>query len=96
MNRTAMSLWTVCGNVGGIQQVFLLVSVIIFSYYSKVSFIIESSCAMFDVKSKDSAFKWEKKEIQVGFHDKIKLIFNLWPNKKLKRLVDRGEHKLDV
>ena len=85
-----MSLWTVFSNVGGIQQVFLLVSVFLFSYYSKVSFIIESSCAMFDVKSKDIAFKWEKKEIQVGFYDKIKIILNLWPNKKLKRLVNRG------
>ena len=44
-----MSLWLVIANVGGIQQVFLLFTVWIFSYYSLISFQIEAINELFKV-----------------------------------------------
>ena len=50
---------------------------------------------MFNIQSKDSALKWDGYQVQVSAYDKLKLIINFRPDKKLKRLLERGKHKID-
>ena len=54
-----MSVWDVVGNVGGIQQVFLVVSAFFLSYYSRINFVIEATNAMFKIQYKDDKLKLE-------------------------------------
>ena len=61
-----------------------------------MSFIIEASCSMFQIKTIDSSLKWDGEELRVSFYDKMKLIFNIRPDLKLKRLVERGQDKLNT
>jgi len=56
IGRTVMGVWDVFGNVGGIQQVFLVVSVFILANYTKINFILEATDAMFKIKS--PSFTW--------------------------------------
>jgi hypothetical protein len=55
--RTVMSVWDVFGQVGGIQQVFMVVSVFLLSFYSQITFVIEASDAMFEIKSNNNKMK---------------------------------------
>jgi hypothetical protein len=61
LSRTALNVWAVLGNVGGIQQVLLSIVVAIIGYYSQISFVIEAICAMFDVKCIDESLQWEER-----------------------------------
>ena len=50
-----MSFFQVLGNVGGIQQVFLVVFAFILSYYSEISFMTDAINHMYPIKSEDTS-----------------------------------------
>jgi hypothetical protein len=90
VSRTALNVWGVFGNVGGNQQVIIFVVAFLMSYISQISFTIEATCAMFEIQSKDKSLHWEVKELQISLYDKLKLILNIFPNEKFKRLLTIG------
>ena len=85
-----MNLYTVIGNVGGVQSVFAGLAVMIISYYSQISFMIEAIKAVFEIKCEDNSLHLEDGVLQVSLCDKLKLITGFHPNEKLKRLIDVG------
>ena len=46
---------------------------------------------MFGIKTKDKSIKFEDNEPQISFCEKLKLLFNIRPDNKIKRLVERGK-----
>jgi hypothetical protein len=53
VQRTVMGFFTVCGNVGGIQHVFFVVSAFFFMQYSNLGFKLEAFKDLFRIKSKE-------------------------------------------
>jgi hypothetical protein len=61
-----MGFFTVCGNVGGIVQVFIVVAAFFFMQYSNLSFKLEAFKDLFRIKSKD--IKLDKNgSLQISF-----------------------------
>jgi len=56
-----MSVFQILGNVGGIQQVFVVVFSIILSYYSEMSFMIDAINNMYSIRSSDASLTIVKK-----------------------------------
>ena len=51
-----MSLFQILGNVGGIQQVFIIIIAFILSFYSEISFMIDAINNMYAIKSSNDSF----------------------------------------
>ena len=94
--RTAMSIWVVCTNVGGIQQVLIALSICFFAYYSELAFILEATDQMFKIKNIGHSQNQTKKALYVGFLDKVKLSAGCCAKPRLKKLVEVGREKLEV
>ena len=91
-----MSVWDVFGNVGGIQQTFLVFSSFLIVQYSQMSFLIETLNDLYDIKTSDTNLKnFKTDKLNVTFCQKLRLIINFCPNRKMKRLIKKGEHKLN-
>ena len=50
-SRTVMSLFQLLGNVGGIQQVFIIFFAFVLSYYAEMSFMADAINNMYDIRS---------------------------------------------
>jgi hypothetical protein len=74
-----MGFFTVIGNVGGIGQVFFVISAFILSFYAEISFMINAINDMYAIKTKERDLNLE----HIRFCDKLKLITNCCPNKKM-------------
>lgn len=95
-SRTVMGIFMVIGNVGGVQNVFLLMSALIFSYYSEISFTLDAILEIYSVKSSVKTIDYdEEKKLKLTFCDKIKLITGLFPIKNMQRLYKKGSTKLE-
>jgi hypothetical protein len=91
-----MGIFMVIGNVGGVQNVFLLMSALIFSYYSEISFTLDAILEIYSVKSSVKTIDYdEEKKLKLTFCDKIKLITGLFPIKNMQRLYKKGSTKLE-
>jgi hypothetical protein len=97
LGRTAMTLWDVFGNVGGIQQVVIALAFMIVANFSKLSFIIEATGMMFNIKSSELSFdESEDVGLHVSFREKFKLYAGVCANRRFKKLIEVGEKKLEA
>ena len=51
---------------------------------------------MFHIKNEDETVSWKDQDLHVSFYDKLKLVLNIRPNIKIKRLIDKGSEKLNT
>lgn len=89
-----MGIFEVCGNVGGIQQVFFVVSAFFLCQYSDIGFKTEAFNEFFNIKTEDESLL-EDNKLKVTQCDKFKLL-TCCANKKKKRFFENGDTKLDT
>lgn len=92
MIRTVYDIWGVFRDVGGILAALRLLSSYFLNPISDLGFSIKAINTLFDVQTEDSTLKKNGK-----FHfdkfQRIRLICNFNPNKKLKRMLRIGRKK---
>ena len=90
-----MSLFEVIGNVGGVQQVVLFIVGFIISVYSEKCLEISMINYIYDVKTEDSSLECKEGKLEISSIDKVQLITNIFPNKKMKRFIKKGTKRLE-
>ena len=75
------------GNVGGVQNVLILIAGLIVSKYSNIGFKISSINFLYKVKTKDENLDVQDHKLEISFFDRLKLITNICPNLKMKRFI---------
>jgi len=73
--RSAYTIYDVLGDVGGFQQVLLMISVFIFSQYSDTSFRVEAINKLFQIKTEHMHLLDEKESLKTNFCTRIRLMF---------------------
>ena len=89
-----MGFFTVCGNVGGIQQVFTVVAAVLFMQYSDLGFKLEAFNDVFKIKSKDIKLNKSGK-LDISFCQKMMILTNCGGPKYLNRFINYGDEKLN-
>jgi len=68
----------------------MIITAFIISYYSELSFMISAINDMYAIKTSDSSLTLLENRLNINFYNKLKLILNIRPNKKMKRMVSKG------
>jgi hypothetical protein len=91
-----MGVIDVLAVIGGVLQVLAWLSAFLVSPYSQISFLISAINEMYSIRSNDKSIHiHEGNKMHVSFCNKVRLILNCYPNKKMKRLLEKGQEKLD-
>ena len=90
-----MNLSDVIGNLGGVQQVVFLIIGFVFYMWANISLIISMINHMYDVKTNDNSLNCREKKLEINSFDKVRLMTNCCPNKKMKRFIKKGQKLLE-
>ena len=85
-----MGVIEMLGNIGGVQQILVVVFTFLMSRFNELSFNISVINLFYGAKTKDTSFSSSLKEnkLVIGFWDKLRLLTNIYPNKKIQRFID--------
>ena len=84
-----MGTFDVIGHIGGISGALFKIATFLVAYYSKISFRVSLINLMYSVTYKGRSKDCQDNTLRVNFCNKLKLITNLCPNKKMKRFIKR-------
>lgn len=91
-----MGIIDVLAVIGGVTQILAWISVFLVSPYSEMSFFISAINEMYSIRSNDKSVHINcSHKMHIGFCSKVKLILNCCPNKKMKRLIEKGQEKFE-
>ena len=95
-SRTVMGLLEMLGNIGGVQQILVVIFTFFMSQFNELSFNISVINLFYSAKTKDISFaSLKENKLVIGFCDKLRLLTNIFPNKKMKRFLEKGNKRLD-
>jgi hypothetical protein len=95
VERSVYNILNVSAYIGGIFSTLAALSTIFFRKYSFTNFKIRAIQELYAIKNeeKDLAVGDDKK-LSINFFDNIRIMLKLCPNKKFKRMVNKGTVKL--
>ena len=90
-----MGTFDVIGHIGGVSGALFKIATFLVAYYSKISFRVSLINLMYSVSYKGRSKDSQDSTMKVSFCNKLKLITNLCPNKKMKKFIQKGNKQLE-
>ena len=94
ITRIVKNLSDVLGKLGGIHSALLISFGFFFCKFSLITYKVDAINEFFKIKTSDTKLIDKNKKIQLSFCDKFHLITKCFANKKLVRLMSKGEWRL--
>ena len=89
-----MGILEVLGNIGGVQQVLLVIFTFLVAQFNELSFDISTINFFYKVKTEDTSLNCQENNLEISFYNKLKILTSIRPNKKMRRLIKKGKKRL--